>query len=70
MLMKMTCISGEKETIYSLKSGKDYYIDLDSIYLDSDYKTRGTVYKDRDRNETVGTGVSLRPFMFDTVKIG
>ena len=31
--MKMTCISGEKETIYSLKSGKDYYIDLDSIYI-------------------------------------
>lgn len=70
MLMKVTCMLGRKEVNYLLELGKDYYLDLDSVYLDSDNESRGTVYKDRDRNEKVGTGVSLRPFMFDTVKIG
>ena len=61
---------GRKEVNYLLELGKDYYLDLDSVYLDSDNESRGTVYKDKDRNDKVGTGVSLKPFMFNTVKIG
>lgn len=70
MLMKVTCMLGRKEANYLLELGKDYYLDLDSVYLDLDNESRGTVYKDKDRNDKVGTGVSLKPFMFNTVKIG
>ena len=48
MLMKVTCMLGRKEVNYLLELGKDYYLDLDSVYLDSDNESRGTVYKDKD----------------------
>jgi len=52
--MYVTCISIRNNYPDQVTIGENYYIDLNSIYIDGDGDTFADVYKDREKQQSIG----------------